>query len=257
MALIPADSLFNPDEHDNEIVGIASELAQHDSGSHQHKKGQLLFSLQGSMRITLNDSICLLPPARVAWLPPGVMHRIQIRGVVGYRSIYIGAPHCSTFSPEVEVLSVTALLREILERIAFADFSMDWKNGAAAHIWAVCQDEIHRAQRESTLLPLPKDRRLHCLSEMEMPPLLQKLAASSGATGKTISRIMMRETGLNYQQWRQQWRLFKAIELLSEDFPVSEVASILEFSSDSAFITFFKNMTGSTPRVYIGQRKSS
>ena len=255
MALISADSAFNPDEYDNDIVGIASELTQHDSGSHCHKKGQLLFSQQGCMRIALNDSFCLLPPARMAWIPPGVIHRVQIRGAVGYRSIYIDNQRHATFSPDVEVFSVTALLREILERIAFADFSMDWQRGAAAHIWAVCKDEIHSAQRESMRLPLPKDRRLRCLSEMGMPPSLQKLAANNGATGKTIGRIMMRETGLNYQQWRQQWRLLKAIELLAETYPISEVASILEFASDSAFVTFFKNMTGSTPRVYMGQRK--
>ncbi|MCS3429678.1 helix-turn-helix domain-containing protein [Klebsiella sp. BIGb0407] len=255
MALIPADSVFNPDEHENDIVGIASELTQHDSGPHCHKKGQLLFSQQGCMRITLNDSICLLPPARVAWIPPGVMHRVQIRGVVGYRSIYVDNQRHSTFSPHVEVLSVTALLREILERIAFADFSINWRQGAAAHIWAVCEDEINSAWRESTFLPLPKDRRLKCLSEMELPPLLQQLAVNNGATGKTISRIMMKETGLNYQQWRQQWRLFKAIELLAEAYPVTEIASILEFSSDSAFATFFRNMTGSTPRAYMMQQK--
>lgn len=255
MAWIPADSVFNPDEHDNDVVGIASELTQHDSGHHWHKKGQLLFSQQGCMRITLNDSICLLPPARIAWIPPNIVHRVQIRGVVGYRSIYVDNQRHPTFSPHVEVLSVTALLREILERIAFANFSMNWQCGAAARIWAVCKDEIHSAQRESTLLPLPKDRRLHCLSEMEIPPPLRKLAVNNGATGKTISRIMMRETGLNYQQWRQQWRLFKAIELLAETHPITEVASILEFSSDSAFATFFKNMTGSTPRAYMRQRK--
>lgn len=255
MAWIPTDSVFNPDEHDNDVIGIASELTQHDSGHHYHKKGQLLFGQQGCMRITLNDSICLLPPGRIAWIPPGTVHRVQIRGVVGYRSIYVDTQRHPVFSSHVEVLSVTALLREILERIAFADFSMDWQYGASANMWAVCKDEIYSAHRESTLLPLPKDRRLHCLSEMEMPPPLRKLAINNGATGKTISRIMMRETGLNYQQWRQQWRLFKAIELLAETHPISEVASILAFSSDSAFTTFFKNMTGSTPRAYMGQKK--
>ncbi|MCW2486851.1 helix-turn-helix transcriptional regulator [Candidatus Symbiopectobacterium sp. NZEC127] len=132
---------------------------------------------------------------------------------------------------------------------------MNWRYGAAAHIWAVCKDEINSTQREPTILPLPKDRRLRCLSDMEMPPPLQTLAVNTGATAKTISRIMMKETGLNYQQWRQQWRLFKAIELLAEAQPISEVDSFLAFSSDSAFTTFFKNMTGSTPRTYMGQRR--
>lgn len=255
MAWISADSVFNPDEYDNDVVGIASELTQHDSGFHRHKKGQLLFSHQGCMRITLNDSICLLPPARIAWVPPGVAHRVQISGVTGYRSIYVGTLCHSGFNTQVEVLRVTGLLREVLERIAFADFSMNWQHGPAGHIWAVCKNEIQSAQRESTLLSFPKDRRLNSLNEIEIPPPLRILAANSGATEKTISRIMVRETGLNYQQWRQQWRLLKAIELLTELHTISDIASILAFSSDSAFITFFKNMTGSSPRIYMGQRK--
>lgn len=257
MVWITADTVFNPDDHDNDVLGIATEISQHDSGYHFHRKGQLLFSKQGCMRITLNNSICLLPPAHLAWIPAGVSHRVQTRGVVEYRSIYVDSQRNPLFSPHVEVLSVTPLLREVLERIAFANLSINWKCGTAAHLWAVCQDEIHSAQRKLTLIPLPKDRRLHCLSEMDMPPPLAKLAAKNGATGKTISRIMVKETGLTYQQWRQQWRLLKAIELLAETHTISDVASILEFSSDSAFVTFFKNMTGSRPRVYMGKKNKS
>lgn len=32
----------------------------------------------------------------------------------------------------------------------------------------------------------------------------------------TISRIFIRDTGMNYQNWRQQWRLLRAIEMLAE-----------------------------------------
>jgi AraC-like DNA-binding protein len=56
---------------------------------------------------------------------------------------------------------------------------------------------------------------------------------------------------MTYQQWRQQWRLLKAIELLSGARSVSEVAHNLAFSSDSAFIAFFKKQTGQTPLSFI------
>ena len=254
MAWITAESEFSPDRYEHCVVGIASELAQHDSGIHWHKMGQLLFSQQGCMRITLNESICFLPPARIAWIPSRVVHRVQIRGVVGYRSVYFDQKHYPALAERVEVLSATPLLREVLERIAFAEFTTDWQHGAARNILAVCLDELQSAQRELTFLPLPKDRRLRCLSEMEAPPPLHTLARYSGASEKTISRILSRETGLTYQQWRQQWRLFKAVELLVEAHPLSEIASILEFSSDSAFATFFKNMTGKTPKAYMTHR---
>lgn len=251
MAWLSAQDEFDPDAINNSVLGIAAELAQHDSGPHWHHMGQLLFSQRGCMRITLNESICLLPPARIAWIPPKVVHRVQVTGVAGYRSVYLDNQRNPGLSPHLEVLSASSLLREVLERIAIADFATQWESGPSANILAVCLDEIRHAQREPTLLPLPKDRRLRQLAGMEEVPPLNELARYSGASEKTISRIFRKETGLSYQQWRQQWRLIKAIELLAEGYGLSDIAGKLEFSSDSAFSTFFKNMTGSSPRAYM------
>ena len=70
------------------------------------------------------------------------------------------------------------------------------------------------------------------------------------ASGKTIGRIFQRETGMGYQQWRQQWRLMRAIELLATGRSLGYCAFELGFASDSALIAFFKAMTGATPRGY-------
>ncbi|WP_207233456.1 AraC family ligand binding domain-containing protein [Salinicola tamaricis] len=112
--LHPQDS-FNPDAIDNSVLGIAAELAQHDSGTHWHDKGQLLFCQRGSMRITLDQSLCILPPARVAWIPARVAHRAQVYGVVGYRSLYLDADRYACLPGKPTVLTVSPLLREVLE----------------------------------------------------------------------------------------------------------------------------------------------
>ncbi len=67
------------------------------------------------------------------------------------------------------------------------------------------------------LLPLPRDKRLAPLlaSLEQLPPELQALTTRIGASSRTIGRIFLRETGMGYQQWRQQWRLMRAIELLA------------------------------------------
>ncbi|MEF1205422.1 helix-turn-helix domain-containing protein, partial [Photobacterium damselae] len=51
--------------------------------------------------------------------------------------------------------------------------------------------------------------------------------------------------------WRQQWRLIQAIEKLTAGYQVNDVACQLGFSSDSAFIAFFKQQTGTTPLKYL------
>lgn len=102
------------------------------------------------------------------------------------------------------------------------------------------------------LLPLPTDKRLAPLLQNldALPPELQALQRQVAASGKTIGRIFLRETGMGYQQWRQQWRLMRAIELLATGRSLGYCAFELGFASDSALIAFFKAMTGATPRGY-------
>lgn len=55
---------------------------------------------------------------------------------------------------------------------------------------------------------------------------------------------------MNYQAWRQQWRYIKAIELLAQEKPYHYITQELGLTSDSAFISFFRKMSGMTPREY-------
>lgn len=259
MAWLNKDDTFDPDSFHNKVLGIAAELGVHDSGVHQHAMGQLLFTHWGCIRITLAEAICLLPPTRIAWIPPELPHRAEVTGAVGYRSVYLDTAAIPDLPETVEVLEASPLLQTVLERIAMADFSTQWEQGPPANLLAVCLDELHQARSEPTVLPLPRDPRLRHLASQAshtLPPSLKLLADHTGASEKTISRIMRRETGMSYQQWRQQWRLIKAIEMLAEQNSLTTIAAALDFSSDSAFSTFFKSMTGLPPREYMADSGS-
>lgn len=115
-----------------------------------------------------------------------------------------------------------------------------------ASLITVFCEEICAARSENWQLMYPSDARLESWLEHvrmgELPPRLGQLAQIVGACERTISRIFIRDTGMNYQNWRQQWRLLRAIEMLSEGIQISEVAQQLEFISDSAFIVFSVNI---------------
>lgn len=251
MPWLEPDDDFDPDSTRQPVIGIAAKLGQHDSGLHQHEMGQFLFAQSGCISISLADRLCLLPPIRLAWIPPRTPHRARMTEVVQYRSVYFDVSCYRNLPVQVEVMSVTPLLRAVLERIATAEAGVDWGTGAERNLVAVCLDEIDTARREPMLLPLPSDRRLGGREMNELPPSLGTLAGRVGASEKTILRIYRKETGMSYQQWRQQWRLFKAIELLAREQSITSVAFDLGFSSDSAFIAFFKGMTGYTPRAFM------
>lgn len=133
----------------------------------------------------------------------------------------------------------------------------EWDKPAAEQtcIAALFFEELQAAPKEDMAVPLPCDRRLSnwlegVLSQRYLPQPLNQVATKVGASAKTVTRIFSKETGMPYQSWRQQWRLLMAIESLSEGNSVADTAASLDFSSDSAFVAFFRQQTGETPGKY-------
>jgi len=164
--------------------------------------------------------------------------------------VYFSPGLCERLPATPRILSVAPLLRELLERLSSAPFDTDWNEGRAFHLAALCIEELMAAPGEPMLLPLPADRRLVALHGQDLPPPLHALASRVGASERTLARLIKRDTGLSYQQWRQQWRLMRAVERLGVGERLTDVALELGFSSDSAFIAFFRGMTGTTPKAY-------
>lgn len=231
-------------------------MVMHDSGFHAHKiKAQLLYAPSGCMTVTTSDKQFVLPPFRMLWIPANEIHRVNFRNIVAYRSIYFDAIDAEKYmGSSLKVLHVNPLLKAIIERICF----WEWVplNREQENIINVFWNEMIVAPQERLELKMPYDIRFKKMVEewtqrVSVPPMLKDLAGKIGVVEKTITRIFKKETGLSYQDWRQQWRLQRSIELLVEGNSIGEVAYILDFSSDSAFIEFFKKHTGSTPLQYL------
>lgn len=251
MVIISSETCFNADYFTIPVVGIAADMPTHDSGPHSHSRHQLLFSTTGCMTIEMEKTLYLLPARRAMWIPAGVVHRVMMRGVTAYRSLYFSIDLPFSKTP-LQVFSVNALLFEIIERMSFWPWTMptDCQN----NILNVFIDELHTAPKESWDLKFPQDDRLSIWIEQIhqgiLPLRLNVLAKKIGACERTISRIFIRDTGMNYQSWRQQWRLLKGMEMLADNKSTNEIAQFLDFSSDSAFIAFFRQYTGVTPNNY-------
>ncbi|HHU0693682.1 helix-turn-helix transcriptional regulator [Citrobacter sp. Marseille-Q3906] len=251
MKISPEDS-FDPDQYDEPVIGIASDMGIHDSGMHSHLRHQLLFSAAGSITIELDNTLCLLPPRRAAWIPAGTVHRAIMNGSMAYRSLYFSNSLPLSAFP-LQIVEVNPLFFEVIERMAFWQWGMPAERQSSL-ITVFCE-EIKNAQRENWTLWFPSDSRLNTwldtVRKGELPPRLGQLVQKVGACERTISRIFIRETGMSYQSWRQQWRLLKAMEMLCAGWSLSQVAQQLDFVSDSAFIVFFRQYTGTTPTRYL------
>lgn len=249
MAIINQENQFDPDSLNACVVGIAADVAKHDSGMHQHNKGQLLYAPTGCMSFTLNNAICILPPTKAVWIPSSTQHRAMMTNVVAYRSLYFDDTvfECPN---DITMIEVNALLKALIDKMAL--WAWEKPENEMEKSTALFWEEFYAAKRHSFQLPLPSNHRFkkfreQLMKESFLVPSLTSVANSVCASTKTVTRLFKAETGMTYQDWKLQWRLLKAIELLSRGMQVNDASHKLGFSSDSAFIAFFKKQTGQTP----------
>jgi AraC-like DNA-binding protein len=71
-----------------------------------------------------------------------------------------------------------------------------------------------------------------------------------GASGRTLTRAFLADTGVPFARWRSSVRLQAAIPLLAAGEPVANVAGYVGYETPSAFIAAFRSQTGVTPGAY-------
>lgn len=69
-------------------------------------------------------------------------------------------------------------------------------------------------------------------------------------SARTAARLFASETGLTFAQWRQQLRLLRGMQWLSQGRCVTEVALEVGYQDVSGFIAVFKRAFGETPARY-------
>jgi transcriptional regulator GlxA family with amidase domain len=104
-------------------------------------------------------------------------------------------------------------------------------------------------------LPLPRDERLArvahtLLDDVADDRRLDDWAHFVGMARRTFMRAFSAEVGMSFGRWRQQARLFAALEMLAQGKSVTEVAIAVGYDSVSAFIEMFRKMLGTTPQIY-------
>lgn len=222
--------------------------------SHSHPTNQLIHAVRGVMVVAAAGGQWVVPPTRGLWMPAGVAHRIRMVGEVQVRTVYIRPDASADLPGEVEVVGISALLRElILAAIEVRrPYAPDCRDGRLMHLLL---DEVAVLPSLPLRLPQPTDPDLlticRGLSEApDDPATLGEWAARLGVDAKTVQRRFARHTGMTFGQWRQQARLITALEQLASGAKVVDVALNLGYGSPSAFTTMFKRQFGATPSTY-------
>lgn len=227
---------------------------------HEHVRGQLIYAITGSIVVTTEKGTWVVPPLRAVWVPPRVRHCMYAVGAIEMRTLYFDVDRSPLLSSDCCVISVSPLLRELIS--AVARMPVEYTLGSRdAVVVDLLFHEIRPLGIEPLHLPMPSDERIAriCRWILANPAEETSVCAWSkvvGASERTIIRLFPEQTGMTFTRWRQQARLLVAVQMLSAQRPVTDIASSLGYDSTSAFSAMFRKALGCTPTEFFKPKDS-
>ncbi|WP_328586107.1 AraC family ligand binding domain-containing protein [Chitinasiproducens palmae] len=142
------------------VIAIAKNYPQGaDTREHVHPRPQLLYAVDGLMRVSTDTALWLVPPQRALWIPAGVRHAVTMLTPVTMRSAYIESDAAPELGGDCQLLEVSRLLRELM--LALTALPIVYPEpGRGSHLAALVLSEIEAADTVPIDIPWPRDRRL-------------------------------------------------------------------------------------------------
>lgn len=152
------------------------------------------------------------------------------------------------------VINVSSLLRELILR-ACELRKLTKRVARQRHLIDLIVDQLEIVQMVPLQLPHLSDARAaRVASALIADPAdgrtLKQFCRLAGASKRTLERLFLEQTGMNFGKWRQQLRLMQAMRLLCDGSKVTHAAMEAGYSTPSAFICMFRKAMGTTPTVY-------
>jgi AraC-like DNA-binding protein len=222
---------------------------------HAHGSDQVIYATRGVMEITTEEGFWMIPPQFAVWIPAGTVHSIRMPAAVSMRTLYMKRGLVPRMPDRCAALHVAPLLRElIVEAVRMGKLRARDKHHAAMK--DLIADQLQRASSIPTSLVMPKDRRALAVAEATLREpqrsrSLESVCRRAGASARTIERIFLREVGTDFETWRRQARLMRAVELLVSGRSVKETAFAVGYRQPSAFVAMFRKAFGTTPKAWV------
>lgn len=260
-ALFESLQSFDPDSFDGPIVSlsVAVERSKQSVPMHAHMRGQLTLARRGSVVCELESGIWLIPPDSALWIPGGIMHKTSVDADSTVSYIYVD--QALVEMPKAPgTLQLTPLVCELIHHMAAVPPNYP-ADGPDCRIASVLVEQLSFLPFERFYLLMPRNERLRQIVEEIMANpgnrnTIDQWANRLALSEKSLRRLIMRETGLTFGQWRQQFHLTAAIRELSQGRSVEAVAALLGYKSASAFTLMFKRSLGKAPKEYMRHRSA-
>lgn len=225
----------------------------------RHTWGQFVYSVAGTIELTISSSRYAAPRDFGVWLPPQTDHFAWAGDDTSYFLLDIDAQLCDSFPSTARILAVSPIAKAILLDLKIRGIRNP-QNAADERLMSVLIDQLSIGSPLESFLPLSNDPALkQVLEELSKNPgdrrTLEEWAWQVHCTERTLARRCKRDLGMSFVEWRQRLRLSRALTMLSDGLAVQTVAQKLGYSTTSAFIVMFQREIGATPNAFRGRTK--
>jgi AraC-like DNA-binding protein len=226
---------------------------------HSHQRGQLVALTHGLLIVETESQRWMFPSGRCAWTPPNCLHAARSVGGAAGAMVDLSPKMCHGLPKTPCTFNSSELLFAIVHRMVEWDLRAPL-NPAKKHLIATLRDEIRQPDAQPLRLTIPTDERLARVTDALLEDVaddrtLDAWADLAGMGRRTFMRAFSAQAGMSFGRWRQQGRLFAALEMLAQRKSVTEVAIAVGYDSVSAFIEMFRTMLGTTPHTYFRARQ--
>lgn len=116
-------------------------------------------------------------------------------------------------------------------------------------------EQMEQTSSEQLYLPLSASSQLHVIARQlaQVPgnrSTMAEWASQVAMSERSLARLVKRETGLTFWQWRKRWQIIGALQSLAEGASVQRAAEAFGYESVSSFISMFRKTLGASPGRY-------
>lgn len=228
------------------------------ASAHRHPWGTLEYSANGVLHMEIGNSRFMSPPQYAVWVPPQIEHSFYSNQPVNYRAVCLAPSLCRDLPAQACTLAISDILKAILKDFAARDVKIP-THEPDVRLAQVLVDQLQLAPVHQCYLPYASSPGLLAILEtLQAEPgdnrPLAHWAEQIHVSERTLARQCVRELGMSFGEWRQRLRYLAAIDALSSQRSIQEVAFDMGYSTASAFIAMFQRQAGCTPEQYRRQR---
>ena len=241
------------------VVGYTTTITNAICSSHSHPRAQLIYATSGVMNVVIKNEIWVVNPLQGLWIPEGLEHQVSFQQNVNLYSVFIDPSFTNNLPTNSFSFDISSFLKHLVFKIVSFEDDKDITL-SQRKIMDVFLDELTLIEPSSTFLPTSNHIQLKnvialLINDVSSKYTIDYYADLSCMSSRTLSRLFIKELGMNFSDWRIRLKLLEAIKRLGEKQSIKEIAFDLGYETTSAFIFMFKKNLGKTPSNYILENK--